>query len=238
MSRHTITHADEHFAGAGQAGGLNQSLRGIGVQLLHRLIITNPIAGDVNGIITLAGTGAITVGAGAVTPLDGVLVDANGVAILDFARNISAASSTTDTTQTLTITGTDIGGNALVEDLALNGTTEVVTASAFKTVTAISIDIAMAGTLIVGTPGTGANIEFGLDARLLNGYDVLHAIDGAGAAEGGVFTVADVTDPPTAATGDARGTYNPSADPDGAEDYILYYIADFTKEGYGVNFSG
>lgn len=238
MTRHTFTHSDEHFAGAQQAGGLNQSLRGIGVQLVHRLIIEDPIAGDVDGLITAGGTGAITVGAGAVTPIDGVFADANGVGILDFARNISAVSSTTDTTQTLTITGTDIAGNALVEDLALNGTTEVVTASAFKTVTAISLDIALAGTLSMGTSVTSANIEFGLDARLLNGYDVLHAIDGLGAAEGGVFTVADVTDPPTATTGDARGTYNPSADPDGAEDYILYYIADFTKEGYGVNFSG
>ena len=238
MSRHTITHADEHFAGAGYAGALNQSQRGIGVSLLHRQIIEDPIVGDIDGLITIAGTGAITVGPGAISPIDGAFADANGVGVLDYARNLSAISSTTDTTQTLTITGTDIAGNPLVEDLALNGATEVVTASAFKTVTSISIDIAMAGTLSMGTSVTSANIEFGLDARLLNGYDIIQAVDGAGAAEGGVFTVADVTDPPTASTGDARGTYNPSADPDGAEDYILYYVPDFTKEGYGVNFAG
>lgn len=237
MSRMTLTHADEHFAGAGQAGGLNQSIRGIGVQLVHRLIITDPIAGDVDGIILPGGSGT-TPGIGAITPLDGTFVDSDGVGQLDFARNISAVSTAADTTQTLTITGRDIAGNPLVEDLAMNGTTEVVTASAFSSVSAVSTDLAFAGNLSLGTSVTSANIEFGLDARLLNGYDVLHAIDGLGAAEGGVFTVADVTDPPTASTGDARGTYNPSADPDGAEDYILYYIADFTKEGYGVNFSG
>jgi hypothetical protein len=234
----TLTHAEDHFAGGGQAGGIHNALRGIPVQLIHRQIITDPIAGDTNGLITLAGTGALTVGPGAISPIDGVFADADGVGVLDFARNISAASSTTDTTQTLTITGTDIAGNPLVEDLGLNGTTEVVTASAFLTVTAISIDLVMVGTLIMGTPGTGANIEFGLDVRMLNGYDALHAIDGAGAAEGGAFTVADVTDPPLATTGDARGTYNPSADPDGAEDYILYYVGDFSTNGYGTNFSG
>jgi hypothetical protein len=237
MTRHTITHSDEIFAGAGQAGGLHNAIRGIPVQLIHRQIIEDPIAGDTNGIIELAGTGAITVGPGELTPLDGVLVDADGVAILDFARNISAASSTTDTTQTLTITGTDIAGNPLVEELLLTGATEAVTASAFLTVTGISIDLAMVGTLIVGTPGTGANMEFGLDAKLLNPYDVIQAVDGAGVAEGGVFTVAD-TDAPAVDTGDARGTYNPSDDPDGAEDYILYYVADLTKLTYGPSFSG
>ncbi len=237
MSRHTITHADEHFAGAQQAGGLNQSLRGIGVQLVHRLIIEDPIAGDVDGIVLPGGSG--TTPLGAITPLDGTFVDSDGVAQLDFARNLSVVSSNAgDGSQVITIVGRDIGGNPLVENVTLNGTTEVVTASAFKSVSAVSVDVILAGNLSMGTSVTSANIEFGLDGRLLNGYDILHALDGAGAAEGGVFTVADVTDPPTAITGDARGTYNPSADPDGAEDYILYYISDFTKEGYGVNFSG
>jgi len=68
---------------------------------------------------------------------------------------------------------------------------------------------------------------------------VLHSLVGStGAADAGTFTVADQTDPPTAVTGDARGTYQPAVALDGTEDIVLYYIPDFTKEGYGVNFSG
>lgn len=237
MPRSTISHADRHFAGAQYAGGVNQSKRGLEVQLVHRLVIEDAPAGDVDGIILPGGSGT-TPGPGAITPLDGAYVT-DGVAAIPTARNISAVSSAAgDTTQTLTITGRDTVGNPLVEDLALNGTVEVVTASAFSEVSAVSIDIVMVGNLSLGTSVTLANIEFGLDARLLNAYDVLHALDGAGAAEGGTFTVADVTDPPTASTGDARGTYNPGSAPDGTVDYILYYVADLTKEGYGVNFAG
>ena len=236
MDRMTLTHAEDHFAGGAQAGGLHNALRGIPVQLLHRQIIEDPIAGDPNGLVLIAGSGVTPLGN---IVMDGTFFDADdGFSTLDFARNISAESDAADTTQTITITGTDIAGNPQVEELALDGTTEVVTASAFLTVTFLNIDIITAGDIIMGTSATSANIEFGLDVRLLNAYDVIQAVDGAGVAEGGVFTVADVTDPATATTGDVRGTYNPSDDPDGAEDYILYYVADFTKNGYGTNFAG
>lgn len=237
MARHTISHADELFAGAQWAGGVNQSRRGLKVEMLHRMIIEDAPAGDVDGLVEPGGAGA-TPGAGEVT-LDGDYVDSNGIGIIPTARNISAVSSGAgDTTQTLTIKGRDIVGNPQTEDLALNGTNEVVTAKAFSEVSEVSLDIVMAGNLSLGTSVTLGNIELGLDARLLNAYDVLHALDGAGAAEGGTFTLADTTSPPTASTGDARGTYNPGNAPDGSADFVLYYIPDLTKEGYGTNFAG
>ena len=233
MSRHTITHADELFVGAPQAGGINQSLRGISMLAIHRQIIEDAIAPDPDGIVEAVAVAA----AGAVT-LDGTFVDSNGVAVLDFARNISLDSANAgDTTQTATITGTDIVGNLQVEDVDLNGTTEVFGAKAFKTVTSVVLDALMAGDLIVGTPVAG-DTEFGLNAKLVEAFDVLHAFEADGTAEGGTFTLADVTDPATAVTGDTKGTFQPSNAPDGAVDYILYWIPQLTKEAYGANFTG
>jgi len=237
MSRHTITHADELFIGAPVGFGINQSQRGMSMAVLTRLELIDVEAGDVDGILLPAGGGLAGVVGDLV--LDGAFVTGT-VASITTPRNISAVSANAgDTTQTLTITGRDTVGNLLVEDLALNGTVEVVTASAFSAVTAISLDLVLAGNLSVGTSVTLANVELGLEGQLVNAYDVLHAFDGAGAAEGGTFTVADQTDPPTATTGDARGTYNPGNLPDASADYILLYVAsDLTKEGYGNNFTG
>jgi len=232
MSRHTITHADEIFIGAPQAGGINQSLRGTSLTVIHRQIIEDAEAPDPDAIVEAVAVAA----AGAVT-LDGTLVS-GGVATLDFARNISLDSANAgDTTQTATITGTDIVGNPQVEDVDLNGTTEVFSAKAFKTVTSVVLDGSMAGDLIVGTPVAG-DTEFGLDVKLVEAFDVLHAFEADGTDEGGTFTTADATSPATATTGDTKGTYNPSNAPDGSVDYILYFVPQLTKEAYGANFTG
>ena len=114
----------------------------------------------------------------------------------------------------------------------------MVTQSAFSSVSQIAIDAALAGNITAGTSVTLANIEMGLDARLLNAYDALHAFTGAGADDSGTFTVADQTAPATASTGDTKGTYNPGNAPDGSADYILYFIPDYVANGYGNNFEG
>lgn len=234
MSRHTLSHADEIFVGAPQAGGINGARRGLEVMLLHRQAIENSLAPDPDGIATAQAVAA----AGDLT-LDGAFAS-GGVATLDFARNVALVSANAgDTTQTATVTGTDIVGNPQVEDIALNGVTEVFGAKAFKTVTQIAIDAATAGNISAGTPAA-ASTEFGLDAGLESLFDVAMASTGASplALEGGVFTVADSTSPATASTGDTKGTYNPSVAPNAAADYVLWYHPILTKDGYGRNFSG
>lgn len=234
MSRHTITHADEIFIGDAVALGSNGAKRGIEMMPVHQQVITNALAPDPNGIAAAQAVAA----AGNLT-LDGAFAT-DGVATLDFARNVSLDSDNAgDTTQTATVTGTDIHGNAQVEDIALNGVTEVFGAKAFLTVTQIAIDAATAGNIIAGTP-VAADTEFGLDAGLEALADVVNATTGASplALEGGVFTVQDATAPATATTGDTKGTYNPSAAPDGAVDYILWYHPILTKESYRENFAG
>ena len=234
MSRHTITHADEIFIGNPVALGFNGAKRGIEMMPIHQQVIEDSIAPDPDGVAESQAVGA----AGNLT-LDGTFVS-GGVATLDFARNISLDSDNVgDTTQTATVTGTDILGNAQVEDIALNGTTEVFGAKAFKTVSQIAIDAATAGSIIAGTPVAG-DTEFGLNAGLENLFDVEMASTGASplALEGGVFTVQDATVPATATTGDTKGTYNPSNAPDGAVDYVLWYHPILTKESYRDNFTG
>ena len=238
MSRHTITHADEIFVGAPQAGGANNAIRGVEVSFLHQQKILNPIAGDVDGLVTAAGSGA-TAAAGDV-PIDGAFLNAvTGFGDISTARNIEIDSSNAgDTTQVVTITGRDIVGNPQVENISANGTTAVRGLKAFSVVESISNSAAFAGNLTVGTSATLANIELGLDAGLESAFDALHALTGAGAADGGSFTVADATSPATAITGDTKGTYNPGNAPDGSADFILWYHPILLKDGYGQNFSG
>lgn len=240
MSRHTITHADEIFVGAPQAGGFNSALRGVEIGPLHQQAILNAIAGDVDGLVTAAGSGA-TAAAGDV-PIDGAFLNAvTGFGDISTARNLEIVSDNAgDVTQVLTITGRDIVGNPQVEEITINGVTPVPGLKAFSVVESISNSVVFAGALTVGTSVTQANIELGLDAGLENLYDAVHALTGAAvlAEEGGSFTVADSTSPATAITGDTKGTYNPAVIPDGALDYILWYHPVLTKDGYGQNFAG
>ncbi len=238
MSRHTITHADEIFVGAPQAGGANNAIRGVEVAFLHQQKILNPITGDVDGLVTAAGSGA-TAAAGDV-PIDGAFLNADtAFGDIDGARNLEIVSTNVgDTTQVVTITGRDIVGNPQVEALTANGTTRVVGAKAFSVVESISNSVVFAGNLTVGTSVTLADIELGLDAGLEALFDAVHALEADGTVDGGTFTVADATSPATAITGDTKGTYNPGNAPDGSADFILWYHPILTKDGYGQNFSG
>ncbi len=235
MSRHTITHADEIFIGDAVALGFAGAKRGIEMMPMHQQVITNAVAGDIDGIAVaqaVAAPGDLT--------LDGAFAT-DGVATISTPRNVGILSSNAgDTTQVATVTGTDIHGAPQVEDIIFNGTTERVGLKAFATVTRIAIDVALAGNGSAGTSVTQANIELGLDAGLESLFDVVHALTGASpvAEEGGVFTVQDATAPPTSTTGDTKGTYNPAVIPDGALDYILWFHPILTKESYRENFAG
>ena len=223
MARHTLSHADELFAGSGVSLALNGAKRGISLVMVHREVI-QAAALDTDGVIAAA----VTPGPGAVT-LNGALVTA-GVATMDVARALQAVSTNAgDTTQTLTLTGTDIAGETISEDIALNGTTPVLGQKAFKTVTAASLSAVLAGNLNVGTTDI-----LGLSVRVLNAYDVLFTLVGStGAADAGTLVVADQTLPATNTTNDRRGTYDPAFTPNGTEQAVIYYVPDLTADAYG-----
>ena len=130
----------------------------------------------------------------------------NGVATLDCARAIQIVSSSTDTTQTVTLTGTDYWGQAQTQLLTLNGTTAVVSTKAFKTITKVAVSAALAGNLSVGTADV-----FGLPYRVTDaGYLLRTGWAGAVADNAGTFVAADTTSPATSSTGDVRGTFAPT----------------------------
>lgn len=141
-----------------------------------------------------------------------------GVATLDTARAVNVDSSNAgDTTQTVTITGTDYWGQAQTETIAMNGTTAVAGKKAFKTVTAVAVSAALAGNLTVGSTDV-----IGLPYRVTDaGYILRSGWAGALADDAGTFVAADTTSPATATTGDVRGTYTPSSAANGSRRLVL-----------------
>ena len=140
-----------------------------------------------------------------------------GVATFDSARAVNVDSTDTgDTTQTVTVTGTDYWGQAQTETIALNGTTLVAGKKAFKTITGVIVSAALTGNLTVGNEDI-----FGLPYRVTDaGYLFRVGWAGALAQDAGTFVAAD-TATATATTGDVRGTYAPSSAANGTRRLVI-----------------
>ena len=141
-----------------------------------------------------------------------------GVATFDYARTVNVDSTNVgDTTQTVTVTGTDYWGQAQTETIALNGTTLVAGQKSFKTITAAAVSALLTGNLTVGNEDV-----FGLPYRVTDaGYLLRTGWAGAVANDAGTFAAADTTSPATATTNDVRGTYAPSSAADGSRRLVL-----------------
>lgn len=230
MARHTISHAEQLYRGDVFHPGYTPDGRR-GVEMSH-LYFYNPGAIevlDLNGICTAAGNSAVTAAAGFV--LDGALVT-GGVATMTTPRTLVIDSSTTDTTQTATITGTDVYGEAMTEDIAFNGTTAVAGVKAFKTVTAIATDIDMVGNVDIGTQD---GIGFPFVVSDLN--NIIQITEDGITDASPAITVAVTTDPATATTGDVRGTWALTTASDGTVVYgvLMALSSSETKTGmFGV----
>jgi hypothetical protein len=143
-----------------------------------------------------------------------------GVAYMDVPRGVTVASSGADTTQTISIYGTDAYGQRMRENVVLNGVTPVVGKRAFFT-----IDRVAASALLVGNLTVGANTVLGLPVFLpAAGYIVKEMEDGVAATAGTL--VAGVVVTPTGTSGDVRGTYVPNSAPDGTKALqLLVFLA-------------
>jgi hypothetical protein len=129
-----------------------------------------------------------------------------GVATLDVARIVSFVSSNAgDTTQTVTVTGTDYWGQTQTQRITLNGVTTVNSTKTFKTITTVAVSAALAGNLSVGSGDV-----FGLPYKVTDGgYLLRTGWAGAVADNAGTFVAADAATP-SATTGDVRGTFAPT----------------------------
>jgi hypothetical protein len=170
----------------------------------------------------VAGAGNLTINGGSAT---------GGVATFDVPRTITIVSTNAgDTTQTATVTGTDVYGLAMSELIAFNGTTAVTGQKAFKTVTRVAISAALTGNGSVGSTDV-----FGFPFRANTRNYVLTAWNGAFVTTG-TFAAADAT-VATTTTNDVRGTYAVPDAADGSKRLTLwmYIFDDDTQTGlYGV----
>ena len=142
--------------------------------------------------------------------------------VLDVPRGLQIVSSTTDTTQTITIRGFDEYGSAMTETLSLNGTTPVLGKKAWKTVVSYQASLALAGNLSIGTTNV-LGLPFLVEAA---GYLLVEVLDGAKNANAGTLLAGISGAVATATTGDVRGTYLPSTTlPNGAHAFELGIIS-------------
>ena len=162
--------------------------------------------------IAAAGAAVITGGAKYSSATGTVLLGA------PTGRNVNVVSSNAgDTTQVVTVTGTDMYGNTMRESITCNGTTTVQGKKAFYSVTGVAVSAALTGNLSVGD-GT----ILGLPVYLPNATWVLRETqDGATATSGTIVAGAGITVPSTATSADVRGTYTPNSAPDGSRSFAL-----------------
>lgn len=195
------------FDEAGDGNAVSRS----GVELYDPLSVVlvdlgSPIVGDADGVCA---SQAITALAGGT--INGALAS-GGVADLRLTgRNVVAAWTGT---AVMTVTGTDIFGNVLVESSASG--TSLTGKKAFKTVTSVAVSADVTG----ATVGTG-NV-LGLPVRLPAAGNILRELEnGATATAGTTVGALASSTPSTATTADVRGTYVPNSTPDGSKGFQL-----------------
>lgn len=199
---------------AGWANGGNPGVIGQGVGPLGRTYVFDIVPAALSATAVCAAQAVA--GAGNAT-INGASASA-GVATFDYARCITVVSSNAgDTTQTVTVTGTDYYGQAQTSRLTLSGTTTVTGNKAFKTITQVAVSGALTGNLSVGNAD-----KFGLPYAVTDGgYLLRTGWAGAVADNAGTFAPADTTSPATATTGDVRGTFIPTTAANGSRRLVI-----------------
>ena len=141
-----------------------------------------------------------------------------------YGRTLSATGNAS-TDQVCTITGRDYLGQAMVENITLNGTGVIAGKKAFKYVDSMSVTAGSGGT----TVDIGWAEKLGLPyaaTSMLSDYE-------DGVIDGGAMTAAIATDPQTATTGDPRGTFDAASASDGSIVSEVRYLCN-TSDLHGV----
>lgn len=218
MSKAHLSHANEIFHGnAYDAKAFaHYGRKGIPIHSAYYYSFGDVAAADPDGYAeaqAVAGAGYLT--------LDGAL---GGEA--DVARGI-VVDADDAATAVLTVTGTDLYGNPLVESITLNGTTAVAGKKAFKTVTSIYASAACTGNVFVGTTDV-LGLPFAATAK----SRVIDVFFNDAKDASATIVAADATTA-TATTGDVRGTIDPATACDGAKEVVVILIPDATNP-FGV----
>ncbi len=190
---------------AGYDGSGDDVPAGVAKMVLAMVDLGTPATADANGAVE---SQAATVASGLATGFNGALVS-DGVAVFDVPRNVVASWTGT---AILTVTGTDVNGNTVVESSASG--TSMTGAKAFKTVTGVSVSANVTALTV------GSGQVLGLPVFLQDALDVeQERQDGVAATAGTIVTGDEAV--ATATTGDVRGTYTPNSAPNGSRQYEL-----------------
>jgi hypothetical protein len=104
-------------------------------------------------------------------PIDGA--DASGgVATFTAARKITVTASGADGARTVTVTGTDVNGDAQTEAIGVTASGVSTGNLYFRTVTSVTVDDDTAGTLSVGMSNDALDVIFAERARLKGAFIV------------------------------------------------------------------
>ena len=223
-------HSDDIWLGtatgpqtAGWVSGGNPGVIGQGVGPMGRTTYFDIVPATLSATAVCA---AQAVAAAGNATINGASATA-GVATFDYARAVSIVTSNSgNTTQTVTVTGTDYYGQAQTETLTCNGTTTVNGKKAFVTITQVAVSASLTGNLSVGNTDI-----FGLPYRVTDaGYLFRTGWAGAVADNAGTFVAAD-TATATATTGDVRGTFTPTTAANGSRRLVIGMIMTSVQSG-------
>lgn len=189
---------------------------------------TDPSTADTDGY-SVSHTGASAASTRNMT-LGGALCT-SGVGYSVYSRNvvITVTHGSSVVAMSGTITGTDITGRVQTEAWSVTAGTTSKTFTGkkgFKTIT--SITEVVAADASTNTIIAGDGVVFGLAAPLAVASAVKEVAAGS-VVTTGTFVVAS-----TASTDDLRGTYAPSAAPNGSNDYVVYYLSDTPENDLGL----
>lgn len=152
-----------------------------------------------------------------------------GVGRADIPRNVTIYSGSNISGFTFYIEGTDTAGNYMAEAIAGPNATTTQGVKAFATVTSAKVY----GSGSPAATEIGFGKVLGLPIYMPNTALVLLERENNAAPGGGAGTfVAGVTTTPSATTGDTRGTYTPSATPDGS--IAFHLLVALPHSSFGV----
>lgn len=203
-----MANPQDRFLGTVQINSLKRS-RGVNTKAQYIQELGQVDAKDPDGIcVEATATGAATLSA------TGALVS-GGVGTFDVARGVSITSTGNESGISVTVTGTDNNGTALVDVITGPNNTTANGEQAFKTVTSVAVDGATTST---NGLNVGSSDVIGYDYRLADKGKALGVfVDGVPETTLTVVAGLAATGTATATTADVRGTFTPNTAPDGSK---------------------
>ncbi len=253
VTRHTITHADEIYAGnaflqgtdsAGNTVGSPDGRRGIQKKHTYYREYGAVVALDEDGIVSsnALASSASTIGLNfLVTGMaSGALVttEDGGTVIFDVPRNITWKSCGDDSANFINIIGKDEYGQIMVEKIKGANDGEASGVKAFQSINSITITAVLASVISIGTGKTlGLPYHLTGKGRFL-GYFVDGMHPSGGATEVALVSGLSLATTGTSSNGDpdVRGSFTPVIAPDASAVFTAVMLVDPStrNKAYGV----